>query len=331
MQATTGKDSLFRAVCCPLCEASPDRFKRITRAGNYRRGETTICMRCGLVFLNNRIQGAQLRAFYESDAFSVEYRGSASPTPEAIAYRDERALRRWQHIRKLTSKPASWLEIGCSSGNFLDILRSDGHKARGIDPSRGYATYARSRGMDVALGLFPDDMPAEWTDFDFVVTFHTIEHVEEPATLLTHARGLLRPEGHLVLEYPDISRAAARLRLAPSYFHTAHVFDFSLTTMEALLQRCGFEVVSVMADNVPAADKNVLLVARKTGAASAPSWDAQSARQLYAELRRKLRRDRIARVESRIRTCVQIGVLLMTDPAGFMRRVWRRLAGNRRP
>jgi len=248
---------------CPLCGVGEEQFRLITAGGErFELERSVMCMNCSLAFLNPRLSPQGLRDYYLSDQFSSDFRPGTKPDSAATEYRDERARRRWKFLKKVIPASARCLEIGCSSGNFLRILKQHGHPVTGIDPSTGYAQFAQESGLTVYVGEFPDDLPVEAGSFDVIASFHVIEHVHDPRLLLRAIRSRLRVGGMVVLEYPDLARAAKRKRLTSEYFQKSHLHDYSLHTMNRLLQSCGLTIEQSFVESEPPLDKNRLLIAR---------------------------------------------------------------------
>jgi 2-polyprenyl-3-methyl-5-hydroxy-6-metoxy-1,4-benzoquinol methylase len=67
------------------------------------------------------------------------------------------------------------------------------------------AQFARARlGLDVREGRFPDDAPVRGS-FDVVTMLDVLEHIEDDGASLRAARGLLKPEGILLVTVPALS------------------------------------------------------------------------------------------------------------------------------
>lgn len=284
-------DQYFEFSACPLCQAAPTLFQTITASGeSFSHERAMLCSRCGLVFLNPRMTDDALEEYYLSDTFSKDLRGGSAPDAEAIAYRDMRALRRWRFLETSMPKKASCLEIGCSSGNFLSILRQANYNVTGIDPSTGYAQYAKSQGLNVFVGNFPHDLPGD-TRYEVIAMFHVLEHVQHPLEMLRAIRERLTDDGYFILEYPDIGLAAKRFFLAPTYFQKSHLYDFTQETINALLAMAGFSVQQVFyEEKTPPYDRNVLLIARPVPVQATIEWQEDRARRLHHSLLRKIRR-----------------------------------------
>ncbi len=282
---------------CPLCDADRRHFQVITRGGRgFSQEAVVICRRCGLVFLNPRMSEASLDNYYRADVFSCAHRGDASPDCTALEYRDTRASRRWERLQGVLPMAGRCLEIGCSCGSFLQVLSARGFSVAGIDPSTGYAKYARERGIDVTVGNFPDDIPPPGHPYEVIAAFHVLEHVANPRRFLAAVRERIAAHGILVLEYPDVSRAVRRQKLASTYFQQSHLYDFTFTTICALLHITGFQVQHVFTEGIAPYDKNVLVVACPISPIEVTAWEPESADQLLRQIQHKLRQHKFAQL-----------------------------------
>ncbi len=106
------------------------------------------------------------------------------------------------------------LDVGCSSGWFLEAARRAGCRCYGIEPDEFFFVQARAAaqpGVEVAHGSFPRDLPAEWAPFD-LITFHDVfEHLPEPEAILRACNEMLTPDGRLVLSLPSADGFVFRL------------------------------------------------------------------------------------------------------------------------
>lgn len=95
------------------------------------------------------------------------------------------------------------LDVGCSTGFFLDYASRKGWEVFGCELSENSANIARSRGnSEIAIGSFPDiGYPSRY--FDVVTMWDVVEHVREPALFVSEAFRVLRPGGLLALSTPN--------------------------------------------------------------------------------------------------------------------------------
>ena len=93
----------------------------------------------------------------------------------------------------------SILDLGCGSGDFLDSLTGNFLK-NGIEPSSA-ARHAASRGVKI---LAPDiEQLVPDAQFDVITIIDVIEHVTDPASLLSAAYAHVAPGGKIIVSTGD--------------------------------------------------------------------------------------------------------------------------------
>lgn len=116
-------------------------------------------------------------------------------------FRGRQAVLRAVLARVLPVRPARLLELGCGSGNMLEMLSEFG-AAVGVDANPALVEAARAAGLDARCGTLPGDprVPAGWADA--VLMLDVLEHLDDEAAALAAARGALAPGGVLVVTVP---------------------------------------------------------------------------------------------------------------------------------
>jgi len=208
------------------------------------------CASCDLAFLANPPSEQEVAALYTDD---VDYHaGLAEMDSETVAIMRRTARQHLKYLLKSVPDPRGkrLLDVGCSSGLFLDEARQAGFAVQGAELSPKTGGVARDQlGLDVHIGDWRD---AGYDDasFDVITLFDVIEHLPDPQAELTALRRLLKPGGILLQSTPDIDglfpqlshRLAKRLDYWPHPEPPHHLFQFSTTTLTRLTENAGYQV-----------------------------------------------------------------------------------------
>jgi SAM-dependent methyltransferase len=156
-----------------------------------------------------------------------------------------------RHLEDLTTTtvarqdPGRAIDIGCNDGSLLDVLRRAGYaQVVGIEPIPVAAALARQKGHQVYTSYLTKELATQIvTDcgvFDTVYLRHVVEHVSDLGAFFEALRMLLRPDGVLVLELPDVEEGFALG--SPAILWEEHVSYFTQALAEYMLERFGFHI-----------------------------------------------------------------------------------------
>jgi SAM-dependent methyltransferase len=211
------------------------------------------CKSCGLAFVGNPPCLDDIQGLYSA---RTNYHGGLLDLA-APAFAGVQKIAR-QHLRMLRRSVRSphkhqLLDIGCSSGLFLDEARLAGFEVYGAELSPDTAAFARNHfGLEVCAGDWRQAGFADAT-FDVVTLFDVVEHLPDPLGELAAIRRLLRPGGLLLQSTPNIDGLFPRLSYAlanrldywPHPEPPYHLYQFSDRTLAELTERAGYEVVRI--------------------------------------------------------------------------------------
>lgn len=148
-----------------------------------------------------------------------------------------------KELKKLKKK-GRVLDIGCATGFLLDEAKKDGWKVYGVELSKWAADYTKNKfGIEVFQGsLRRANLPDRF--FDAVILKDTLEHVYNPKEILIEIRRILRPDGIICLNTPNIDSLVSKLLRAKWWgIKDVHLYYFTRKTLYKLLDITGFKPV----------------------------------------------------------------------------------------
>ncbi len=130
----------------------------------------------------------------------------------------------------------SLLDLGCSSGGFLQAMKGPAWKLYGIEMSEVVAREAEfATGAQIFVGDILD-APYAPGSFDLITCFHVFEHLYQPQAVLRKVVEWLKPGGIFDVIVPNIDSAGAKVFGSYWYAlelprHLYHYSPKSLTSM----------------------------------------------------------------------------------------------------
>lgn len=121
------------------------------------------------------------------------------------------------------------LDYGCSTGLFVDFLKSRGYHATGYDPY---------------VSAFSDRSILN-NQFDYVSSQDVIEHVADPRELVDEYAGLLKAGGKLLIGTPNASEISLNERYSMELHQPYHRHILSESALTTLCERAGLRRVAV--------------------------------------------------------------------------------------
>jgi len=237
-------------VPCNLCQGSEVRIKFRSPPSRYTPqdpihfqaatdvygdfGRIVQCRACHLVYTNPRLGSSEVLRQY-ADVEDEEY-ASEDSSRSINAHFSLNTIRKFAPGGRL-------LDIGSAAGYFLNAARLH-FSAEGVEPARQAAEFSRTR---LKLPVFSgglEDAKIPSDRFDVICLSDVIEHLPDPFATLREAARISRPGGLLYIVTPNIASFTARL-LGSKWWglRPAHLYYFSPSTLRAMLDKAGYDVV----------------------------------------------------------------------------------------
>ena len=236
-----GQERPFSAAECNICGSRKvgraitfDTFEG--RGSRYENVAVIRCAKCGI-----RRRSPELNDDYEEEYHAPYMDQGSAIHSHMLRHFADLMTHRFAGFRPGNEK---LLDVGCSTGRVLQLAKTMGFVAEGLDYSAWAADHCRALGFTSATGSLLGQW-AEGEQFDVVHCSHTIEHVPDPVAYLMEMHRLLRPGGHLMLAFPNFA-SLPRLywrKKWPIWCLDSHLWQFSLSQMEAICRQVGLRII----------------------------------------------------------------------------------------
>lgn len=233
-------------VICDLCgsDAPVILFNRKDRYSEQDFQFVT-CSNCGLIYLRSRPTQDELAKSYPSD-YEAYYLIDKSKT-NSSQWHIRRALNlQLRFVEQHTPHKGKLLDVGCATGNFMQIARDSGWQVQGIEPIETAAKIAREYyQLDVITSTL-EAASLEGESFDVITMWDVLEHLPNPKITLYRCQELLKPRGLLVFSIPNL-KSFDRYLFGKNWIGwdaPRHFNLFTDNTLDQLLEITGFEQIN---------------------------------------------------------------------------------------
>jgi len=238
--AATGIGPIEELLACTLCGESRVRPLFEIHRGRHHY-HVVRCPACGLLYRNPGVRPERLGDLYAGRYgrfLEGKYKGKRKRRYRLVldAYAPLFAHGEGRRL----------LDYGCGTGLFLDLAEKRGFEPFGVDLSADAITRARARasGRNAHFG-HPLDVPEiARGGFDVVCLWSVLAHLPRPVEDLAMLRGLLAPDGVLVILTVNANSLALRVQGARwGAFTPNHLVFFAPASLTRALAGAGFGAV----------------------------------------------------------------------------------------
>jgi 2-polyprenyl-3-methyl-5-hydroxy-6-metoxy-1,4-benzoquinol methylase len=248
MKAGSDK-AILEHIRCNLCNSNeykviyPARYDKVTQQNlveKFRSSGDEIlvdrvvkCKRCGLVYINPRLKANVIFKGYslgEDQNFVSQAKGREITFEKSLKFIERYA------------KKGKILDIGTAGGSFLNVAKKRGWEVHGLEPNKWLCNWCKKNyGIEISSkSLFEQKYPSNY--FDVVTLWDVLEHMPDPKKALKECNRILKPNGILVVNYPDIGSWISRFMGRKWVFLlSVHLYFFTRTTAKKMLKSAGFK------------------------------------------------------------------------------------------
>lgn len=137
------------------------------------------------------------------------------------------------------------LDIGCATGDFLEVARDFGYSVEGLELSRWSSEITKSKGIKVYKELLTSFSRRNTSKYDIITMWGVIEHFQSPLQEMLYINRLLKPGGILAIWTGNVNGAMSRiLGRRWWYWQGQHIQYFTNSSLNLLTSLTGFEHVA---------------------------------------------------------------------------------------
>lgn len=135
------------------------------------------------------------------------------------------------------------LDVACAFGDLLHLIDRDGYKTYGIDISHYAIEKAKKRtAAKLSIGDVNEKMPYKTNFFNAIFALDIIEHVDSPYRFLIELHRLLKKNGFLFIQTPNINSVFEKISKDKwfGYRDETHLHLFTRKSLGFLAKKSGF-------------------------------------------------------------------------------------------
>ncbi|WP_223266326.1 class I SAM-dependent methyltransferase [Gelidibacter gilvus] len=190
----------------------------------------------------------KLPDYYKSDDYISHTDGKRNVFEKVYHFVKGIALKRkMKLIDSISNNTKSLLDVGCGTGDFLQVAFESGWTITGIEPNEQARTLANKKTNDAILNseqLFT----LQSQSFDVITLWHVLEHLPDLEVHFSLFKKLLKPDGVLIIAVPNFKSYDAQLykEFWAAYDVPRHLWHFSQESIKRLANGVQLELMKTL-------------------------------------------------------------------------------------
>lgn len=190
-----------------------------------------------------------LPAYYESEAYISHTDSTKSIMDKVYQWIKSYSMKRkLKLINSTAGGKGKILDVGCGTGDFLEVCQNDEWEVTGIEPSSKATAFAEKK--VAPKGRLYNDIHAlkdeENNSFDVITMWHVLEHIPNLMEYIDSLKKLLKEDGYLIIAVPNYQSYDANYyhEFWAAYDVPRHLWHFSQKSIHDLFAAKNFKVVN---------------------------------------------------------------------------------------
>lgn len=221
---------------CPVCSSNNEVEIFQKEGGRYVK-----CIDCTMIYLNPVFKDSSIKEYYESN-HTEQSEVVESDTDSFYKNIYNGGL---DNLLNLSENIKNILDIGCSSGSFLDLAKLRDLDTYGVELNQAEFAYAKDKGHEVYNNLL-ENISFD-RKFDIVSLWDVFEHLIDGEFYLNKIKKILSKDGMIFLQIPSSDSLAAKIlrENCNMYDGLEHVNLYGVKTIERLAEKCNLDILSI--------------------------------------------------------------------------------------
>lgn len=191
-----------------------------------------LCNNCFTLYLVPIPEKKVVSFYYESD-----FLYSAGLSHESKIRDQSRKI--LANLKKLRPNGSTLCDIGSGYGFFVEEALKYNFQVVGIEPAKELIKYTQKKNLPISRTNLAQFIKTHKKKYDFVTLIHVIEHVVDPLKLIKNALQLLKPNGILYIETPNLNSHLYQAEQNIYIYLTPpdHICIFSLKSFQFIISK----------------------------------------------------------------------------------------------
>ncbi len=233
---------------CPVCKSESVKPVLSAKDHTVTQEQFTIseCAECSFRFTSDAPSQEVIHNYYKSSAY-ISHTDTKKGLVNMIYHvaRFFTMMSKEKLVKKASKRQVGMLlDIGSGTGTFLHTMEKAGWSVVGLEPD------AEARALAVKkynCDIYPSDELFRLPDatYSVVTMWHVLEHVHQLDEYIARIKGILAPQGKLIIAVPNYTSTDCAIYGAnwAAYDVPRHLYHFSPQSMRVLMQRHGLKVI----------------------------------------------------------------------------------------
>ena len=231
---------------CPICGCKNNKhfLSAIDHNVSGDSFNVVLCNDCNFKFTNPIPSEGTIGKYYKSENY-ISHSGTKKGLINYIYHkvRDRQLKMKFNLISSLT-KNKSLLDIGCGTGEFINICKNKSWKVFGLEPDSGARELAK-KNYNIDLLDQEELYNINENKVSVITLWHVLEHVYNLERDLKQYAKILNDNGYLIIAVPNCNSYDAKYYKEhwAAYDLPIHLYHFTQKDINSLANKTGYKLI----------------------------------------------------------------------------------------